>query len=146
MWPLLLLLWPAAEIVVIVLVAQAIGVGYTVLLLIAAWPLGIWALRSRGRVAWQRLSAAIRSGRHPGREVLDGALVLSGGALLIVPGFITDALGVLLLAPTRALPRRLLAARLDSRFVLWASGAERGRRAPDVDSTATDVEPPGLSA
>jgi UPF0716 protein FxsA len=143
---LLLLIWPAAEIIVIVLVAQAIGIGFTVLLLIAGWPLGVWALRSRGRVAWQRLIQAIRSGRHPAREVLDGALVLAGGALLIVPGFITDVLGGLLLGPTRAPLRRLLSRHLDSRFVVWASGAGRSPQSADVDSTASDIDQPGLNA
>ena len=84
---LLLILWPVAELFVLIKVAEAIGVLYAILLLVVSWPLGTWVLRSQGRAAWRRLSAAVAAGRSPGREVLDGALVLIGGLLLIVPGF-----------------------------------------------------------
>jgi UPF0716 protein FxsA len=83
--------------------------------------------------------------RPPAREVVDGGLVFTGGVLLIVPGFITDALGaVLLLPPTRALVRPLLVRNFWARMVLRAAGPSR-RRAPDVDSTATDVDQPRLA-
>jgi UPF0716 protein FxsA len=140
---LLLLLWPIAELYVMIQVADAIGVLYTVLLLVAAWPIGIWAVRSQGRAAWRRLVDAVAAGRTPGREVLDGALILLGGALMIVPGFITDALGaLLLLMPTRAMMRGVVVRNLRSRLVVQA--ARFGRRPYDVDSTATDLEPPKL--
>ena len=135
---LLLVAWPVAELIVFIDVAQAIGVLDAFLLLIAAVPLGIWALRSQGRSAWRRLS--------PTREVLDGTLVLIGGSLLIVPGFITDALGILLLAPpTRSLTRWVALRAIESRLMIQAVRfTTRGRRPDDVDSTATDIRPPGL--
>jgi UPF0716 protein FxsA len=137
--------WLVAELFVAIVVANAIGVLYTVLLLIVSWPLGTWALRSQGRVAWRHLSAAVASGRSPGREVLDGALVLIGGLLLIVPGFISDAFGALALAPpTRALLRRQLARNLQSRLVLRATRFRGGSAPYDVDSTATDLDQPRL--
>jgi UPF0716 protein FxsA len=141
----LFILWPLAEIFVAVEVARAIGVLWTVLLLLAGWPLGAWALRSEGRAAWRRLSEAVALGRPPGREVLDGALVLAGGALLMVPGFVTDVIGlILLLAPSRALMRGVLVRNLQSRVVRRATGANRGRERDDVDSTASDVGQPRL--
>ena len=145
--PLLLLIcWPVAEVLVAIQVADAIGVLATILLLIASWPVGTWALRSRGRAAWRRLGDAVAAGRPPGREVLDGALILVGGLLLIVPGFVTDALGLLLLiTPTRAAMRGLLARNLQSRLVMRATGFSRGSASYDVDSTATDVDQPRLS-
>jgi UPF0716 protein FxsA len=145
--PLLLLIcWPVAEVFVAIHVADAIGVLTTVLLLIASWPIGTWALRSRGRAAWRRLGDAVAAGRPPGREVLDGALILVGGLLLIVPGFITDAFGLLLLVtPTRAATRGLLARNFQSRLVVRATNFSRGRASYDVDSTATDVDQPRLS-
>jgi UPF0716 protein FxsA len=141
----LLIGWPLIEILVAVKVAEAIGVLWTVLLLIAGWPLGIWAMRTHGRAAWGRLGDAVAMGRPPGREVLDGALVLAAGALLLVPGFLTDVLGLaLLLAPTRALTRGVLVRNLQSRLVVRATGASQARERYDVDSTATDVGPPRL--
>src|ERR1700733_11535098 len=92
---LLLILWALAELFVLIKVAEAIGVLYAILLLVLSWPVGTWALRSQGRAAWRRLSAAVAAGRSPGREVLDGALVLIGGVLFIVPGFIFDVLALL---------------------------------------------------
>jgi UPF0716 protein FxsA len=141
----LLILWPAAEIYAAVRIAEAIGVLWTLLLLLASWPLGTWAIRTEGRAAWRRLGEAVAAGRPPGREVLNGALVVAGGALLLVPGFITDVLGlVLLLAPTRALTRRLVVRNLHSRIVVRATGATAARASYDVDSTATDVRQPRL--
>lgn len=143
----LLILWPVAELLVAIEVAHAIGVLATIVLLIAGWPIGSWALRSHGRAAWRRLSAAVSEGRTPTREVVDGALLLAGGLLLMIPGFITDVLGgLLLLAPTRALMRPLLVRNLHSRLVMSAARFSRGRSAYDVDSTATDVDQPRLGS
>ena len=137
---LLLILWPIAELFVAIKVAEAIGVLLTILLLIAGWPLGGWLVRAEGRIAIRRLSEAVNAGRRPGREVLDGALVLAGGALLIVPGFITDVLGLaLLLPPVRALARLGIARNVRSRFVMRATRFA-DRRSYDVDSTATDID------
>jgi UPF0716 protein FxsA len=142
---LVLLCWPVAEVLVAIQVADAIGVLEAVLLLILSWPLGAWALRSRGRAAWRRLEAAVAARRPPGREVLDGVLILIGGLLLIVPGFITDVLGAFaLLPPTRSLLRRQLARNLQSRLVVRATQFTRGSRPYDVDSTASDVDQPHL--
>jgi UPF0716 protein FxsA len=137
---LLLICWPIAEIFVAIEAAQAIGVLLTVLLLVISWPLGVWLVRAEGRAAWRRLSAAVSAGRPPAREVLDGALVMAGGALLIVPGFITDVLGLLLLLPpTRSLARRGIVRNFHSRLVVRATRFS-GRPSPyDVDSTATDI-------
>lgn len=143
LFALLLLAWPLAEIYVAVKVAEAIGVLEMIALVILTWPLGVWALRSQGRAVWRRLTAALAEGRSPGRDVLDGGLVLLGGALLIIPGFITDALGILLLAPpTRALACGALLRNLQSRIVIRA--ARFGRRPHDVDSTARDLDQPRL--
>jgi UPF0716 protein FxsA len=138
---LLLIGWFVVELFVVIEVAGVIGIGATILLLILSWPLGAWALRAQGRAAWRRLSAAVAAGRSPGREVLDGVLVLVGGLLLIVPGFISDVLGALaLLPPTRALLRRPLARNLQSRFVVTATRFGNASGPYDVDSTATDVD------
>jgi UPF0716 protein FxsA len=142
---LLVILWAAAELFVAIEVASAIGVLATVLLLIAGWPVGGWALRSQGRAVWRRFSVAVASGKPPGREAVDGALVLIGGLLMLIPGFITDVLGVFLLVPpTRALPRGLLVRHLHSRLVVRATRFGRGPGAYDADSTAIDLDQPRL--
>jgi UPF0716 protein FxsA len=143
---LLLILWPIAELFVAIKVAEAIGVLLTVVLLLIGWPLGMWLAKTEGRAAWRRLSAAVAEGRAPGREAIDGALILLGGVLLIIPGFITDAVGLcLLLAPTRALARGAVARNVRSRVVVAAAGFSRpGGPAYDVDSTASDIDRPQL--
>jgi UPF0716 protein FxsA len=142
----LLILWPIAELFVAIKVAEAIGVLLTVVLLIISWPLGIWLAKAEGRAAWRRLSAAVAQGRPPGREVIDGALILVGAVMLIIPGFITDALGLsLLLAPTRSLLRRLIARHFQSRVMVAATRFSRpAGSAYDVDATAHDVDRPHL--
>ena len=143
---LLLILWPVAELFVAIKVAEAIGVLVTVVLLIAGVPLGVWLARTEGRAAWRRLSVAIAAGRPPGREVIDGALVLVGGVLFIVPGFISDVIGLLLLlGPSRSVAGAAIARNFQSRLVVAAtrfSGAPRSRY--DVDSTASDIDRPQL--
>jgi UPF0716 protein FxsA len=141
----LLILWAIAEVFVAIGVAHAVGVLDTVLLLIVSWPIGVWAARSQGRVVWRRLTGAVATGRPPANEVLDGALVLIGGLLLIVPGFIGDLFGaVLLIAPSRAVMRRLLVWSLRGKVLMRAARFTRRTPGYDVDSTATDVEQPRL--
>ena len=100
---------PIAELYVIIQVGGAIGVPQTIALLILDSIFGAWLLRHQGRGAWVRFQTALGEGRQPGREVLDGVLIVFGGAFLITPGFLSDIIGILLLVPpTRALFRGLL--------------------------------------
>jgi UPF0716 protein FxsA len=145
----LFVVWPLLELFVAIRVGDAIGVLPTLLLLAAGWPVGVWVLRSQGRLAWRRLRAAIAEGRPPGREVLDGALIVLGGGLLIVPGFVSDVIALaLLLAPTRAVLRLALVRNFQSRFVVGAARMagrpDEADRPYDVDSTARDLDPPTL--
>jgi UPF0716 protein FxsA len=127
---------PLAELYVIIQVGEAIGVVPTLALLLADSVLGSMLLRHQGRAVWRRFNEALAAGRMPHREVVDGVLVIFGGAFLLTPGFLTDIVGaVLLVPPTRALVRRLLARRL-MRRVGVAGGV--------VDGTATERhDPPG---
>ncbi len=155
--PLLILfiIVPIAELAVIIQVGQQIGVLWTIAILIADSILGSVLMRSQGRAAWRRFNVALQAGRPPAREVLDGVLVIFGGALLLTPGFITDIVGLLLLLPpTRAVVRRVLVHRFADRMIASAArrgpgGFEpppgRGRARPtDVEGTAVDVDPDGL--
>jgi UPF0716 protein FxsA len=139
---LLLILWPVAELFVAIKVAEAIGVLLTIVLVVIGWPIGLWLTKAEGRVAWRRLSAAVAAGRPPGREAVDGALILVGGVALMIPGFITDVIGLsLLLPPIRRLAGWALARNFRSRLVVAATRFSRAPRSEyDVDSTATDVD------
>jgi UPF0716 protein FxsA len=125
---------PLAELYVIIQVGQAIGALPTIAILLLDSVLGSMLLRAQGRAVWRRFNEALAAGRMPHREVVDGVLVIFGGAFLITPGFITDVVGaVLLLPPTRALVRAWLARRLARRVSLGV-----------VDGTATERhDPPG---
>ena len=96
---LLFILVPIAEIFVIIQVGQAIGALPTVAILIVDSIIGAWLLRSQGRRAWAAFRDALAAGRVPHREILNGALVIVGGAFLLTPGFISDGVGLLLLIP-----------------------------------------------
>jgi UPF0716 protein FxsA len=94
-----LLITGVAEIALLVLVAHWIGLGLTVLLVLATSLLGGWLLRQEGVRAWRALRDASLEQRPPGAEVSRGLLGLLGGVLLMVPGFITDLVGLALLLP-----------------------------------------------
>lgn len=146
---LLFIVVPIAELyVIIAVVGEAIGPLWTILLLVADSILGAALLRSQGRAVWRRFNEALQAGRMPHREVLDGVLVIFGGALLLTPGFITDIAGLLLLIPpTRALVRRLIVRVLGNRVAVGVAGGamrQRAGRDYDVEGTASEYDdPPG---
>src|SRR5918992_2197822 len=131
----LFILVPIAELAVIIQVGQAIGVWWTIALLIADSVLGSLLMRSQGRAAWRRFNQALQAGRVPAREVADGVLVIFGGALLLTPGFLSDIFGLLLLLPpTRAVIRRVFLRQATKRITVTMGGGARmprrdGRRA-----------------
>jgi UPF0716 protein FxsA len=130
LWALVLifLVVPIAELYLIFLVGDAIGVLPTFLLLAADSLLGSFLLKSQGRSVWNRFNEALAAGRMPHREVMDGVLVIFGGAFLITPGFLTDVLGlVLLIPPTRGVVRRMLVRRLGRRVEVGTYPAPPGR-------------------
>ncbi len=147
---LLLIVVPIAELWVIIEVGREIGAGPTILILLLDSLLGAYLLRRQGRRAWQRFNGALAEGRLPHREAIDGVLVIFGGALLLTPGFITDAVGFLLLIPpTHLLVRSLLIKHLKDRVARGGSAfymrwPQRGPqpKSPttyDVDGTAEEV-------
>jgi UPF0716 protein FxsA len=142
----LFILLPLAELYVIVeVVGNAIGPVWTIVLLAADSLLGAALMKSQGRAVWRQFNEALAQGRVPTREVLDGVLVIFGGAFLITPGFITDVVGLfLLLPPTRPVARRWLSKRLLDRANIRVARFGRGRRADngdwDVEGTATEYD------
>jgi UPF0716 protein FxsA len=153
------ILVPLLELYVIIQVGQEIGALPTIAILVADSILGSLLLRAQGRSAWRRFNEAVARGRVPTNEVLDGVLVIFGGAFLVTPGFLTDIAGILLLLPpTRAFVRSVLlrnvAARMAAGATSWGIGRVSGRRGRgpdgpggpgagqsyDVEGTATESE------
>src|SRR3712207_3755352 len=128
---------PLVEIYVIIQVGQTIGAVWTIVLLVLDSLLGAWLIRREGGRAWRALVTALQSGRMPARELADGALILIGGTLMLAPGFVPDALGILLILPfTRPFARRVLTSIVARRLVVMPGS---GRRAPGSPS----AQPPG---
>jgi UPF0716 protein FxsA len=132
---------PLVEIYVIIQVGKAIGPWWTILLLLADSILGSWLIKLEGSRAWLALREALDNGRMPARELADGALILIGGTLMLAPGFVTDAFGILMILPvTRPLFRRLLTRLVAKRLVVIDTGtARRPGPGPDGPVVRGDV-------
>lgn len=149
MFPVLLvalLVVPVAELWVIVQVADGIGVLNTLALLLLISATGAWLLRQQGTAAWRRLQASLGRGQMPADEATDGALILFGGALLMTPGFLTDAAGLLLLLPpTRAVVKKgargLLARWAARRFGIGSRRTRPRIEVVDVERREGDLRP-----
>jgi UPF0716 protein FxsA len=121
-----LLVVPVAEIAVIIAVGQVIGGWQTIALLLAESALGAYLVKREGSRSFQGLRVALNTGRMPGRELADAALVLIGGTLLLTPGFLTDIVGFFFILPlTRPITRRWLQ-RVVERRLVDGSGTVRG--------------------
>jgi UPF0716 protein FxsA len=129
-WALLaILLLPILEIYLLIRIGAWLGFLPTILLLGAAAALGTYLLRTQGRRSWSRIQQSLAARRMPARDLIDGGIVLGAGALLLLPGFLSDAAGLLLLAPTS---RRFLARYLlEHAFVTFAT-RETSDRGPRV--------------
>ncbi len=144
--PLLFLLFVLvgfAELWVLIEVGGVIGAPATLLAVVVISLLGAALVRREGFKAWVRFRRAVDEGRLPGNEVVDGALLLLAGALLVTPGFLTDGVGLLLaFAPTRSGLRRLLARRLRATTGMSQPGVGRqtGSSGEAIDVEVVRVE------
>jgi UPF0716 protein FxsA len=131
-----LLIATIVEVAVLIAVGHAIGVLATIGLLILTSLVGTALLRREGARALGAFVEALRARRAPHRELLDGMLITAAGVLVVVPGFVSDVLGLLLLLPPiRGLVRR--------RILRSASRRTPARYAPgDVDEGEIVDEPP----
>lgn len=147
MWFLIpFVLWPIVEIALFVQIGGAIGVGATILWVLLSGALGLWVMRRQGAAAMADLQRAVDEFRDPARPIAHGALVMLGGGLLLLPGFLTDALGLLLLIPPvrslllRALGRRVRVA--SAGFGTGRHGTPRGRATViDAEYVVIEEEP-----
>ncbi|MBO0903263.1 FxsA family protein [Jiella sonneratiae] len=142
--PFLLLIIPVLEIAVFIVVGNLIGLWPTLALVVLTALIGSILLKRQGLGTLRRIQAETNAGRVPGRELVDGAMIMAAGILLLTPGLVTDTLGFLLFVPQiRSQIRRFLG----NRVVVMARGGASGgfarsgpadagdgqrRRAPDV--------------
>jgi UPF0716 protein FxsA len=151
---LLILLVPLAELAVIIAVGREIGIAPTLLLLVGISVLGAWLVRRQGPDLWRRIQTELRAGRVPAAAVVDGALLLLAGALLLTPGFLTDVVALVLLVPPlraaiRGFGTRRMARRAGLRVGVVTARARPGSRPvgsidpPRPDPSDRPPAPPG---
>ncbi len=118
MLALLFLVVPLVELYLIIQVGELIGALKTIAVLILMGIVGGWLMKREGVGILRRVRTQLQRGQVPARELVDGFLILFGGALMLAPGFLTDLLGLsLLVPPLRAMVRATLARRLQQRVV-----------------------------
>ncbi|MGE4405257.1 FxsA family protein [Pseudomonas sp.] len=111
----LFLLFPLAELYVLIKVGSSIGALATILLLVLSGIAGILLLRLAGFATAWRARERLARGELPEREMLQGLMMAIGGGLLFLPGFISDVLALLVLfPPTRNLLLRTLNRRIEA--------------------------------
>ena len=95
----LFLVVPFVELFVIIQVGRAVGVVDTIAVLVLVSVVGAWLVKREGLSVLRRAQERVDRGAVPGRELVDGVLILFAGALLLTPGFVTDLVAILLLVP-----------------------------------------------
>lgn len=101
---LLFIIVPVVEIYIFLLSSHTIGVFPTIFLIILTSVLGVYFAKTQGMKTMRKAGDLFRRGYPPGKELLDGVCIFLGGFFLIIPGFLSDVIGLFLLFP----PTRLL--------------------------------------
>ena len=108
---------PLVEIYLLIKLGQAFGAMTSILLVIITGMLGAYLARMEGLRTLFRIQEALREKKMPGNELLEALLIVLAGLVLITPGFLTDAVGFMLLIPaTRVRVRDWLRNRFQARF------------------------------
>jgi UPF0716 protein FxsA len=141
---LILLIVPLVEIALFIEVGGLIGTWPTIAICVATAILGAAMMRRQGLSALRSVQSRLAAGEDPGRLLADGAMIVLAGALLVVPGFFTDAIGLALLIPA---VRRSIWSWLAPRLTVVQVGACRGdgrrmpRRGQTIEGEYEEVEP-----
>jgi UPF0716 protein FxsA len=135
---LLFLIVPLVEIYFLIEVGDVIGAGFTVFMVVLTALIGAALVRYQGFTTLARAQAEMLNSRMPALEVIEGAMLLLAGALLFIPGFVTDTLGFLLLIPPL---RQSMALRFLKKRVVRAPDARiYDGEARDADERIMDIE------
>lgn len=130
---------PIAEVAVLIATGRLIGAWPTIGLILATSFVGAWLAQREGRRTWTALREAFAEGRMPSGELADAVLVMIGGLFLLLPGFISDVVGLICLLPfTRPLPRRLLT------WLVTRSATRRGINIDNLRNQATILGDPSI--
>jgi len=141
----LFVLVPIIEIAVLLNVSAAIGWLTTIAIVILTAILGTWMLRQQGLATLMKARQRMQSGQMPAQQMVEGMILLVGGALLLTPGFVTDTIGfACLIPPTRALMARYLGQRARIGVSMAGSGADpRATRGSGPDFGQRSSHQPG---
>ncbi len=120
---------PILEIYLLIQIGGMIGFLPTLFLLFGAAGLGTYLLQTQGWNTWMRLQQSLARGELPADELVNGAMIVAGGALLLLPGFLSDVAGLLCLIP---FTRRLIAAWLVKNRLGLGSGQSAGSQGQQV--------------
>lgn len=133
---------PLVELALLLWIGRHLGVLPTVALILLTGVLGASLARIQGLAAWRRLQEALEAGRLPGRELVEGFLILLAGAVLLTPGVLTDAVGFLLLVPParRWIVRRARTGLRSRTILVDAQGRETRPRHPRADVIDAEFE------
>ncbi|MBF0594519.1 MAG: FxsA family protein [Candidatus Omnitrophica bacterium] len=134
---------PAAEIWVFNKVGSILGFWDTFFLVIFSAFFGVYLAQLQGKAVLQKVQQCLAEGRVPTSEMLDGILVFIGGILFVIPGFITDGIGLMLIfPPTRWLIKLLISKRVMAGFVARQSaGSPFGFRFRDDEPSPSSQRP-----
>ncbi|MBT8400886.1 MAG: FxsA family protein [Rhodothermia bacterium] len=113
----LFLVIPLVELALLIQVGEVVGLGPTILLVVVTGAAGGMLARQQGLSTWSKFNSRLAGGKLPGRELVDGVIILLAGALLITPGLLTDIVGLCGLIPlTRKPVQRFIMSRVRTSF------------------------------
>ena len=135
------LLVPLIEIALFIQVGGAIGLGWTLLIVVITAVLGTMLVRAQGMQALNQVKSSFNQMRDPSEALAHGAMILFSGALLLTPGFFTDAIGFALLVPAvRLAVFRWARSRIN--VTTFSSTPQQPHHQSDiVDGEYTEVDP-----
>lgn len=142
---------PVLELLIFLFLGSKIGITATLAIIVITAILGAYLTKSQGLKALQKYQLALSEGRLPHEEVIDGVLILIAGAVLLTPGFLTDAIGFsLLIPPLRDFIKAITKAKLKNRVSVVGqemgatdqSRPQSGPRVINVEAEVVDIPDP----
>ncbi|MBN2907299.1 MAG: FxsA family protein [Rhodobacteraceae bacterium] len=122
---------PLIEIALFIQIGGAIGLMPTLAIVVLTAALGTWLMRQQGALAMSQVRTSFQELRDPAEPLAHGAMILFSGALLLTPGFFTDAVGfALLMPPVRAAAYRWLSKRMVVHSMSYGPGPQRPANDP----------------